>query len=213
MPSRLERLHARARGARWLELVIVNLRLLLGFAFVPAGLKKVLGQPFTDPQNTGRFHDFLHAFHDTGFFYRFVGGVQLTVALLLLTQRFARWGALLALPVITAIMVFCWSTGVVPTAIVATLMFLGVTALVIWDWRPAPSRVTARVWALCGAAILVLYLGACAWTGEIYRPRKGAEWDEPAYYALVAMPLLPLVALVVELTRGAGRSGRPSRRR
>jgi uncharacterized membrane protein YphA (DoxX/SURF4 family) len=197
----LERLHARARGGRWLALAVVNLRLLLGFAFVPAGLKKVLGQPFTDPHNTGTFHEFLHAFHATGFFYRFVGAVQLTIALLLLTQRFARAGALLALPVITAITVFCWSTGVVPTAIVATLMLLGVVALVAWDWRPAPTLVDERVWQLCGAAILLLYLAACALTGEIYRPRKGAEWTEPAYYALLAMPLLPVIALVADRRR------------
>src|SRR5688500_3998399 len=114
----LERLHRRARAARWSNLAVVNLRFLIGFAFVPAGLKKVLGQPFTDPHNTGAFHDFLHAFHATGFFYRFVGALQLTVALLLFTQRFARWGAYLALPIITAIMVFCWSTRVYPTATV-----------------------------------------------------------------------------------------------
>jgi uncharacterized membrane protein YphA (DoxX/SURF4 family) len=208
LSTSLERLHARARSARWLNLAIVNLRLLIGFAFVPAGMKKVLGQPFTDPHNTGTFHEFLHAFHATGFFYRFVGVVQLTVALLLLTQRFARWGALLALPVITAIMVFCWSTGVVPTAIVATLMFLGVLALVAWDSRApaAPAPIRMRVWQVCGAAILLLYLGACALSGEIYRPRKGAEWHRPEYYALLAMPLLPLLALALERRRPTERA-------
>jgi uncharacterized membrane protein YphA (DoxX/SURF4 family) len=196
----LERIHARARRSRGLGLAVVNLRLLVGFAFVPAGLKKVLGQPFTDPGNSGRFHDFLHAFHATGGFYRFVGVMQLVVAVLLVTQRGARWGAWLALPIITAIMVFCWSTGVVPTAIVATLLFSGVGGLCAWDARPGPHEVDERVWQVCGVAVLALYLAACGLTGEVYRPR-GAEWHRPAYYTLVAMPFLPVIALVADRRR------------
>jgi uncharacterized membrane protein YphA (DoxX/SURF4 family) len=198
--DQLVRLHARARAARWLNLAVVNLRLLVGFAFVPAGLKKVLGQPFTDPGNSGPFHDFLHAFHATGAFYRFVGVLQLTAALLLMTQRWARLGTWIALPIITAIMVFCWSTNVVPTAIVATLLFAGVVSLAAWDARPGPPRVVLEVWQVCGVAIVALYLGACALTGQVYRPR-GAAWDEPAYYALVAMPFLPITAWLVERRR------------
>jgi hypothetical protein len=180
-----------------LHLAVANLRILIGFAFVPAGLKKVLGQPFTDPEKTGPFHDFLHAFHATGGFYRFVGVVQLTAAVLLMTQRYARWGALLVLPVITAIMVFCWSTGVVPTAIVATLMWGGTAALVAWDLRPRAAFADERYWAACGVAVLALYLGACALTGEVYRPRGGAEWHRPAFYALVAMPALPVITALI----------------
>lgn len=204
MHDRLIRLHARARDARWLNLAVVNLRLLVGFAFVPAGLKKVLGQPFTDPHLTGPFHDFLHAFHATGAFYRFVGVMQLVAALLLMSQRWARWGAWLALPIITAIMVFCWSTGVVPTAIVATLLFGGVVALAAWDARPGPTRVDVEVWQACGVAILLLYLGACALTGEVYRPR-GPDWGAPAYYSLVVMPFLPLAAWLVDRRRWRAR--------
>lgn len=178
---------------RALHLAIVNLRILIGFAFVPAGLKKVLRQPFTDPDNHGRFHDFLHAFHATGFFYQFVGLVQLTAALLLFSQRWARAGALLVLPVITAITVFCWSTGVYPTATVATLMLLGVAAILVWD-RPAPFDL--RPWQVCGAAVLVLYAIACATTGEVYRPRPGGE-KGVAFYLLAAMPLLPVATLVI----------------
>lgn len=87
-----------ARTRRWAHLVVVNLRLVLGFAFLPAGLKKVLGQPFTDADKQGAFHDFLRAFHDTGAFYRFVGVLQLVTAALLLTQRWATLGAFLRSP-------------------------------------------------------------------------------------------------------------------
>ena len=80
--------------------------MLIGFAFIPAGLKKLLGQPFTDPTNTGVFHDFLHAFHSTGLFYQFVGALQLTAAVLLITQRHATLGAVLIAPILVAIFVF-----------------------------------------------------------------------------------------------------------
>jgi len=135
-----------ARRKRWINVFIVNLRILIGFAFVPAGLKKVLAQPFTDPDNTGVFHEFLHAFYATGFFYQFVGVVQLTIAVLLMTQTFATLGALMAFPVIATITVFCWSTWVTPTATVATLMLLGTATLVLWDidrWRGIVARSAA----------------------------------------------------------------------
>jgi hypothetical protein len=198
---------ARARGARWANLCVIQLRFLLGFAFLPAGLKKVLGQPFTDPQNSGPFHDFLHAFHATGGFYRFVGVLQLAIAVLLLTQRFAAAGAVLALPVITAIMVFCWSTLVIPTATVATLMFAGVVALVAWDldrWtrfgvEPAapPAPPVSRAWVLCGIAILAVYLGACLATGEVYRPR-GVRPDDARFYVFPVIVALPIAAYLVD---------------
>jgi uncharacterized membrane protein YphA (DoxX/SURF4 family) len=172
-------LHAR----RSITLGVIWLRILIGFAFLPAGLKKLLGQPFTDPTNHGRFHDFLHAFHDTGAFYRGVGAVQLAASILLMTQRFAAVGAFFTLPLLTAIGAFCWSTAGIPTTTVVTLMWLGTVGLLVWDlprWRDllrpsgvplgaaAPGAASAptaasppvewRMWERCGLAILAAYL-------------------------------------------------------
>ncbi len=50
---------------------------------------------------------------------------------------------MMALPVIASITVFCWSTGVVPTAIVTTLMLCANLLLVVWDvdrWMPILRR-------------------------------------------------------------------------
>lgn len=199
---------------------MANLRILLGFAFVPAGAKKILGQPFTDPANTGPFHEFLHAFHATGAFYHFVGWVQLSIAVLLMTQTFATAGALMALPVFVAIVAFCWSTHVYFTAVMATLMLLGTTALAIWDfdkWRAVlpfgeasagapsleldgPPPIDDRLWRRCGAAILGFYGVLCWFSGGIYRPR-GVELDNPAFYAFPLIALFPVVTLIVERAR------------
>lgn len=213
----------RLRARRWSHLAVANLRILLGFAFVPAGLKKVLDQPFTDPGNTGSFHEFLHAFYATGAFYQFIGGVQLLIAVLLMTQTFATLGALMALPVITCITVFCWSTGVVPTAVVATLMLGGTLVLVAWDadrwlavldpdFRPAPPitqtapPIDLSFWRACGFGILAVYGLACLTYGGVYRPR-GVDLGHPAFYALLLIALLPVVTVIVE-QRGRSRRQR-----
>jgi len=223
--GRLRPLVERFRARRSAHLFVANLRILLGFAFLPAGLKKVLGQPFTDPRNTGTFHEFLHAFHATGFFYTFVGGVQLLVAVLLMTQTFATLGALMALPVLTTIVVFCWSTGVVPTATVTTLMLAGVLALIAWDldrWLPildpraaapppeptTPPPIDPALWRACGAGILVFYGLTCLAYGGVYRP-KGLDLAEPAFYVLPLIALFPVVTWVVERRRRARSAAGP----
>lgn len=207
------------RARRWSHLIVANLRIVLGFAFVPAGLKKVLYQPFTDPQNTGAFHDFLDMFYATGVFYQFVGGVQLLIAVLLMTQTFATLGALMALPVIACITVFCWSTGVIPTAIVATMMLSGTLVLIVWDYdrwlrvvRPGyiapPCDTTAAplidlsLWRACGAGILAFYGLTCMVYGGVYRP-KGIDPSNPAFYVLPLITLFPIVTLFVEQRRRA----------
>jgi uncharacterized membrane protein YphA (DoxX/SURF4 family) len=218
MGERLTTIIDRARTRRWLHIVVIVMRMLLGFAFLPAGLKKLLAEPFTDPSNVGTFHVFLHGFHDTGVFYRFVGALQLIAAVLLLTQRFASLGALLLTPILVAILVFCWSTGVIPTASVVTLMTFGLGLLLLWDihrWRalfarpgetvqialptPHPS-IDMRLWTMCGAAILVLYLVSTALAGEVYRPR-GADWSNPSFVVLQVIAVLPIITFIVDYRR------------
>lgn len=217
--SRLDGWIARCRARRGLHLLVANVRILIGFGFLPAGLKKVLGERFTDAGNVGPFHDFLHAFWATGPLYRFVGIVQLTAALLLMSQRFAAPGAALLLPVLSVIAVFVWSTAGVPTIATVTLMLCGVVALLLWDhhrWRalfaadgqegrpaavvPAADLIDARLWERAGLAVALLYFTSCLLHGGVYRPR-GADWSEPAFYVLPVVMLVPLVALVVDRSR------------
>ena len=220
-----ESLLTRARSTRWVHVVVVNLRFLIAFAFVPAGLKKLLDQPFTDPSNHGPFHDFLHALHGTGWFYQVVGILQLVASALLFTQRFATIGALMALALLTAIVSFCWSTQVTVTAIVTTLMLLGTIGLVLWDfakWRglfasdrqhvaiaiePPTAPIDLRLWSQCGIAIFVLYLGTALVRGGVYRP-KTIDFSEPAFYVLPAVMLLPIVTFIIDQRRARKKRSR-----
>lgn len=214
----LRSLLLRARRSSSVPIAMALLRIFIGFAFVPSGLKKVLGEPFTDPHLRGPFHDFLHAFYATGWFYAFVGSAQLVAAALLMTQRFALVGALVATPILTTILAFCWSTQVYPTASVVTLMWLGTLALIGWEWprwrgvvREEPldpatyaalreERIDRRLWSACGVVVLTLYLVVCFATGGIYRPR-GVEWGTPAFYVFPAMLLIVVGATLLQAAR------------
>ncbi len=171
---------------------IATLRIFLAFAYVPAGLKKVLGEPFAAPGRTGPFYAFLDAFHATGGFYRFVGVVQLVAAGLLVSQRAAGLGTLVSLPVLTAIVALCWSTGVYPTATVTTAMWLGTVGLLRWDspLAPRPARrdaARARRFAIGGVLSFALYLGLCAARGEVYRPLPGSRGPEMLVFPMMLL--------------------------
>jgi uncharacterized membrane protein YphA (DoxX/SURF4 family) len=206
------------RRRRGLNLLVVNLRIMIGFGFLPAGLKKVLGQPFTDPNNVGPFHDFLHALLDTGPLYRFVGIVQIAGALLLMTQRFAAVGAAILAPVLCVIAVFVWTTAGIPTRVTVTLMLGGVLGLLFWDihkWRglwvsdrreqslelaAVPQVIDAGLWTKAGLMVALLYFASCIAEGGVYRPR-GAEWSEPAFYVMPAIAIVPLVTWLIDRAR------------
>ena len=67
-------------------------RFLLAFAFIPSGMKKVLGQRFT---NIGIEHPigfFFEALYRSGMYWNFIGWGQIFAALLLMTQRFSTLG-------------------------------------------------------------------------------------------------------------------------
>jgi hypothetical protein len=113
---------------------------------------------------------------------------------------------------------------VYPTAAVVTAMWLGTSALVMWDlhrWRgvlradgarPAPAlpdiapTVDLRLWQACGAGILTLYLAVCALSGGIYRP-KGFDPSAPPFYVFPAIALLPVITLIVDRARHRRRAG------
>ena len=211
--ERLFRLMIFLRSLRAITFFVAWLRIAIGFAFLPAGLKKILGQPFTDPSYQGRFHEFLHAFHATGFFYKFVGGVQLVAAILLITNTWPLLGGLILFPVVSAILIFCWSTGVYPTATVVTLIFCGLLFLFAWEtnvWthlvpriavnNKIPEKVNRKYWRYCGLCIVIVYFLDFVRRGNVYRPRH-PEWNDLSFILLVLMALLPFLTMGLELIR------------
>ncbi|HEU4478605.1 MAG TPA: DoxX family membrane protein, partial [Pyrinomonadaceae bacterium] len=107
----LDQLHARVKRNRLLKVFTVFTRILLALAFLPSGLTKVLGNRFTVLGIDDPVGFFFEALYRTGFYWRFLGICQLTVALLLVIPRTSTLGALAYFPLILNIFVITVSMG------------------------------------------------------------------------------------------------------
>lgn len=109
-------------------------RILLFIAFLPSGLKKVMGERFTLLPIENPIGFFFEALYRTGFYWNFLGIMQLIAGLLLLIPRTSFFGALLYLPIIINIFIIVSSMHFKGTPIVAGLMLLANIYLLFWDY-------------------------------------------------------------------------------
>lgn len=167
----LDRLHARLVRSRSLQRFTAFTRVLLAVGFLPPGLKKLTGEPFTQLPTTHPVGYFFDAFFQAQGLYVFVGAVQVAAALLLLHPRTATLGAVLYAPVIATITAVTWSIGFEGTMWVTAAMSLACLWLLVWDYsrlkvilptRTVPSTAfSTREYA--GWAGLGTVGGVCAW--------------------------------------------------
>lgn len=134
MSLSLDQLHARVKKNRLLKIFTVFTRILLALAFLPSGLTKVLGNRFTVLGIEDPVGFFFEALYRTGFYWRFLGICQLTVALLLVIPRTATLGALAYFPLILNIFVITVSMGFTGTPLITGLMLLASIYLLCWDY-------------------------------------------------------------------------------
>jgi uncharacterized membrane protein len=79
--------------------------------------------------------NFLEAFHHTGYYYPFVGFMQVTAAVLLLIPRTATLGALIYFPIILNICVLSLALRFDGSLMTAPLMLCAVLYLMCWDYH------------------------------------------------------------------------------
>ncbi len=108
-------------------------RILLAIGFIPSGMKKVLGQRFTNLGTDTAVGFFFEALYQTGWYWNFLGVMQVLAAILLLIPRTAFLGALLYLPIIINILFIVSSMGFRGTPYIAGLMLLANLYLLFWD--------------------------------------------------------------------------------
>lgn len=108
-------------------------RILLAAAFVPSGLTKLLGNRFTILGTDDPIGFFFEALYQSGWYWNFIGLMQLSVALLLLIPKTTFLGALLYLPIVINILAIVTSMSFTGTPFVVGLMLLGNIYLLIWD--------------------------------------------------------------------------------
>lgn len=126
------------KNKSWIQIFIIYLRYLIGFAFIFASLIKIQGLRFTvesgaeNPINSA-FH-FFETLYESGIYWRFLGLAQFVTGTLLVTQRFAKLGAILFLPIIANVFVITISYDFGGTSIITGLMLISTLFLLYWDW-------------------------------------------------------------------------------
>ncbi|CAM3864369.1 hypothetical protein POKO110462_22470 [Pontibacter korlensis] len=180
-------LYDRIRSSRYLNIFAINLRFLIGFGFIPSGIKKIANVPFANPGNTGPFFEYLDALYHTGYYYNLIGWAQVIAAILLITQRFATVGALIFLPIIFNITVLTLSTIGSFTPFIATMMLLGIIFLLFWDYYK-----WVNVFSSDNKAI------------EVYRPNNYPSYNKVWITTGVSILLIPTVVMgLAELIRSS----------
>lgn len=120
------------------QVCIIYLRYLIGFAFVFASIVKIQGLRFTaesgatNPINSA-WH-FFETLYQSGLYWKFLGIGQLIAGFLLLTQRYAKLGAVLFFPIIANIFVITISYDFRGTPLITGSMLLANILLILWDW-------------------------------------------------------------------------------
>ncbi|MCQ9635906.1 DoxX family protein [Chryseobacterium sp. WG14] len=113
--------------------IIIHLRYLVGFAFLPSGLTKLIGNRFTRISTENPIGYFFEALYQSGFYWNFLGWAQVITGVLLMTQRYATLGVLVFFAILTNIWVITLSLSFSGTWIITSLMMLAVSILLIWD--------------------------------------------------------------------------------
>lgn len=164
----------------WLSILIIYTRYLIGGAFVFASVVKVKGQRFTGTSGANNPIDsawhFFETLYQSGLYWQFIGVMQLLAGLMLMTQRFAKLGALLFLVIIGNIAMITYSYDFNFTPVVTTLMLLAAIMLIIWDWDSfrfllnlkssealelsvvKPSIEKEKIWEISGIALFLFTL-------------------------------------------------------
>jgi uncharacterized membrane protein YphA (DoxX/SURF4 family) len=131
--TRFERFYYEAKGNKWFLYFAIFCRVALALGFIPSGIVKISGERFTALSSNHPLGHYFDALYHTGYYYTFIGVVQLVIALLLLIPRTSLLGAILYFPVILNICILAYATRFEGTRI-TTLMLLANLYLLYWGY-------------------------------------------------------------------------------
>lgn len=124
--------------------IIVHLRYLVGLAFFPSGMTKLIGHRFTQISTDSPIGYFFEALYQSGFYWNFLGFAQIAAGILLMTQRFALLGTLAFLAILTNVWLITISLSFKGTWIITSLMMIAVLILLIWDYKKLLPLVSSK---------------------------------------------------------------------
>lgn len=134
--STLDRLHSQAKANRWLWLFSIFNRYALALGFIPAGIVKLMDERFASGLHANHpMGSYLTALHETGFYYTFIGVIQIAAAIMLLIPRTVTLGAFLYFPIILNICILTFATRFDGSLFTAPLMTLANLYLLGWNYE------------------------------------------------------------------------------
>ncbi len=132
--TKFESIHSRVKSNKWFRYFAVFNRLVLAAGFIPSGLTKIIGERFTSLSSNHPMGNYLEALYHTGYYYPFIGYVQVAAAILLLIPRTATLGALIYFPIILNICILSLAVGFDGSLVTSPLMVLANLYLICWDY-------------------------------------------------------------------------------
>ena len=132
--STLDRLHSELRQKKAFRDFALFNRIALAAGFIPSGFVKIMGERFTDLPVTHPMGHYLDALFQTGYYYTFIGILQVTAAILLLIPRTATLGAVIYFPIILNICILSLSVRFEGSLLSSPLMVLANLYLFCWDY-------------------------------------------------------------------------------
>ncbi len=132
--TRLDGIHYRVKSNKWFRYFAIFNRIALAAGFIPSGLTKVFDERFTSLSVKHPMGNYLEALYHTGYYYPFIGYVQVIAAILLLIPRTATLGAVVYFPVILNICILSLAVGFDGSLVTSPLMVLANLYLLCWDY-------------------------------------------------------------------------------
>jgi hypothetical protein len=124
----------RARQNSLLYRGTLGLRFLLSMAFIPTGLVKLFGLPFSNLGSSNPVGVFFDMLLSTGVYWQFLGGMQVLAGILVMFNRTLALGSILFTGIMLNILFITIGVGFGNTAYLAFMMVLGCFWLCFWEW-------------------------------------------------------------------------------
>ncbi len=167
--NRIEEIYYETKADVWFKRFAVFCRIAMAVSFIPTGFVKIMDERFAAglPSNNPLGHYF-DALQQTGYYYTFIGIVQIITAILLLIPRTSLLGALMYFPIIINICVLTYATRFEGTRLV-TMMVLASLFLLVWEYdrlkyilpfkqcKPDPPVLTKPL----GMKLRLMFFGGC----------------------------------------------------
>jgi hypothetical protein len=158
------------------QIFIIYTRYLIGGAFVFSSIIKIKGKRFTtysqEDAPLGSAMHFFEVLYQTGDYWQFIGWAQLLAGFLLMTQRYAKLGALVNFPILLNVFVITISMNFGGTPLITGLMLAANLMLLIWHWgelkslinlpytpEPKDQEENKPLWAITGVLLFSFTAG------------------------------------------------------